>query len=148
MPAASYVYRNINVHKTFDSSRSRTFNFTILFYKHANPPDLYVSTLSCFTGAERMPAASYVYRNINVHKTFDSSRSRTFNFTILFYKHANPPDLYVSTLSCFTDAERMPTVSHVYRNHIMCMKFDSGRSRTFPFAIHFYKHSNPLDLYF
>jgi len=40
-----------------------------------------------------MPAASHVYRNINVHKTFDSGWSRTFIFMILFYKHTIPPAL-------------------------------------------------------
>ncbi len=32
---------------------------------------------------------------MDVHRKSDSSRSRTFIFMILFYKHSNPPDLFL-----------------------------------------------------
>ena len=66
------------------------------FYKRSNPLDLEFKKHKALNNvAEQMPAASNVYRNNNVHKTCDSGWSRIFLFTIHFYKHSNPPDLFL-----------------------------------------------------
>jgi hypothetical protein len=43
---------------------------------------------------------------------------------------------------------RMPEASHVYRNDMDNMTFYPGRGRTTVEERRFYKHTNPLGLYF